>query len=154
MELAEILVPEAVRTLSNIPGKKRLLTSMADVSADLYGLSAQTVLDALSERETLGTTGMGHGVAVPHARIEEVERVQGYFFKLDQPIDFSAVDGLPVDLVFGLLAPQDAGADHLKALARVSRMLRDQDVCKKLRSTDDPTALFAILTEPPASQAA
>ncbi len=154
MELSEILVPSAVKALSNITSKKRVLSGMAEVAAEIHGLNEQMILDALGAREALGTTGMGHGVAVPHARIDGIEVVQGYFFRLETPVDFESIDGLPVDLVFGLLAPHDAGADHLKALARVSRTLRDEAMCKKLRSTEDPAALFAILTEPAASQAA
>jgi len=154
MELAEILVPDSVRSPHGITSKKRLLSFMAETAADLHGMKAQVILDALSARETLGTTGMGNGVAVPHARIDETDAVLGFFFRLDQTIDFASVDGQPVDLVFGLLAPHDAGAEHLKALARVSRTLRDPEMCRKLRSTDDPAALFAILTEPAASQAA
>lgn len=154
MELAEILVPESVRTPHGITSKKRLLSFMAETAAELHGIKAQVVLDALSARESLGTTGMGNGVAVPHARIDDTSAVLGYFFRLEQTIDFTSVDGQPVDLVFGLLAPHDAGAQHLKALARVSRTLRDAEICRKLRSTIDPAALFAILTEPAASKAA
>jgi len=134
MDLAEILV--------------------ANVASDLHGLKSQVVLDALSDREALGTTGMGYGVAVPHARLDDTTQVLGYFFRLEQAIDFASVDGQPVDLIFGLLAPHDAGAEHLKALARVSRTLRDPEICRKLRSTEDPSALYAILTEPAASKAA
>lgn len=154
MELVELIVPESVRCPHGVTSKKRLLSFMSEVAADLHGLKEQVVLDALSDRETLGTTGMGNGVAVPHARIDEIERVYGYFFKLDRSIDFASVDGQPVDLIFGLLAPHDAGAEHLKALARVSRTLRNGELCRKLRSTSDPAALYAILTEPAASQAA
>lgn len=154
MELTEILVPDAVRVSNSISSKKRLLQEISELSGDLNGLPAQKVFEALQERELLGATGMGKGIAVPHARMADVDRVIGYFFLLDSPIEFESVDKQPVDLVFALLAPEDAGADHLKALARVSRTLRSDLVCRKLRSTNDPAALFAILTEPAASQAA
>jgi len=102
----------------------------------------------------LGATGMGKGIAVPHARMADVDRVIGFFTRLDEAVDFDSVDRQPVDLIFTLLAPEDAGADHLKALARVSRTLRDEATCRKLRSTADGAALYAILTETTASQAA
>lgn len=124
------------------------------MAADLHGLDQLKVFEALQERELLGATGMGKGIAVPHARMPEVDRVLGFFIRLQDAVEFDSVDRQPVDLVFALLAPEDAGADHLKALARVSRTLRSDLVCRNLRSTDDPAALFAILTEPQASQAA
>lgn len=154
MELAQILVAESVKVLSNVSSKKRLLQSISEMSEDLHGLDAQKVLDALQERELLGATGMGKGIAVPHARMADVNQVIGFFLRLETPIDFDSIDRQPVDLVFALLAPEDAGADHLKALAKVSRTLRDETNCRKLRSTEDPSALFAILTETNASQAA
>lgn len=154
MELSDFLAPDAVRTLSNISSKKRLLQSISDLVADVTELDQQRVFDALQERELLGATGMGKGIAVPHARMADVSVVTGFFTRLDVPVDYDSVDHQPVDLVFTLLAPEDAGADHLKALARVSRTLRDETVCRKLRSTEDPAALYAILTENTASQAA
>jgi len=154
MELAQILVADGVKVLSNVSSKKRLLQSISEMSEDLHGLDAQKVFDALQERELLGATGMGKGIAVPHARMADVDHVIGFFLRLETPIDFDSIDRQPVDLVFALLAPEDAGADHLKALAKVSRTLRDETNCRKLRSTEDPSALFAILTETNASQAA
>lgn len=154
MELADILVADAVVTLPNVSSKKRLLQSISEMAEDQNGLSQQKVLEALQERELLGATGMGKGIAVPHARMAEVDQVIGFFTRLVEPVDFDSVDRQPVDLVFTLLAPEDAGADHLKALARVSRTLRDETVCRKLRSTDDAAALYAILTETTTSQAA
>lgn len=154
MELADILVSDAVRSLSNITSKKRLLQSISEMAAEVAKLDQQRIFDALQERELLGATGMGKGIAVPHARMADVTKVTGFFTRIDVPVDFDSVDHQPVDLVFTLLAPEDAGADHLKALARVSRTLRDETVCRKLRSTEDPSALFAILTENTASKAA
>lgn len=154
MELSDFLEPDAVRTYPNVASKKRLLQTIADLSGDIHNLSVDRVFSALQEREVLGATGMGKGIAVPHARISDVSRVTGFFIRLETPVDFDAIDRQPVDLVFALLAPEDAGSDHLKALARVSRTLRDETVCRKLRSTDETAALFAILTESPTSQAA
>ncbi|MXU64686.1 PTS IIA-like nitrogen regulatory protein PtsN [Oceanomicrobium pacificus] len=154
MELTTIVSPDAIHPHLKATSKKRLLQELAEIASERYGLCEKTVCAALMERETLGPTGMGHGVAIPHARIPDLDRVVGVFARLDKPVDFDSVDRQPVDLVFALFAPQHAGADHLKALARVSRTLRDADIRIKLRSTDDAGALFAILTEPQASQAA
>ena len=154
MELTEILVPDAVRAATSVSSKKRLLQDISELASDVHGLDVLKICDALQERELLGATGMGKGIAVPHARIADVDRVLGFFIRLDEPVEFESVDRQPVDLIFALLAPEDAGADHLKALARVSRTLRSENVCRKLRSTMDPAALFAILTEPAAIQAA
>lgn len=154
MELSEILGVEAVRAPLKATSKKRLLQELADFAAEAYGLPSDAVYKALLEREALGPTGVGRGVAIPHARFSGVDRVLGLFVRLDKPVDFEAIDRQPVDLVFTLLAPESAGADHLKALARVSRTLRSETVCGKLRSTFDPSALYAILTEGKAEQAA
>ena len=118
-------------------------------------LPERRIFETLMERERLGTTGMGQGIAIPHGRIAGIEKISGLFARLDPPIGYDAIDEQPVDLVFLLLAPEGAGADHLKALARVSRLLRDQATCEKLRATTDPQVLYALLTEPTAtSQAA
>jgi nitrogen PTS system EIIA component len=154
MELSEILRVEAVRAPLKATSKKRLLQELADFAAETYSLSAETVYKALLEREALGPTGVGRGVAIPHARFSGVDRVLGLFVRLEKPVDFDAIDKQPVDLVFTLLAPETAGADHLKSLARVSRTLRSEAVCAKLRSTLDPSALYAILTEGKTEQAA
>jgi nitrogen PTS system EIIA component len=154
MELSEILGVEAVRAPLKATSKKRLLQELADFASEIYGVQAETVYKALLDREALGPTGVGRGVAIPHARFAGVDRVLGLFVRLERPVDFEAIDRQPVDLVFTLLAPESAGADHLKALARVSRTLRGESVCAKLRSTFDPSALYAILTEGKAEQAA
>lgn len=154
MEVADILGPDAVRASLKVQSKKRLFQEIAQIVADTYDLNEQKILDALLERENLGPTGVGHGVAIPHARIPDIKSVVGVFIRLDQAVDFESVDRKPVDLVFVLLAPNSAGAEHLKALARVSRTLRDETLCSKLRSTDDVSALYAILTESSASKAA
>jgi len=154
MELAQILVAEAVASIQNVTSKKRLLQTIAEQAEGIVEIPAHKIFEALQERELLGATGMGKGIAVPHARMAEVDQVIGFFTRLGEPVDFESVDRQPVDLVFTLLAPEDAGADHLKALARVSRTLRDEAVCRKLRSTADANAIYAILTDDAASQAA
>lgn len=154
MELSQILGVEAVRAPLKATSKKRLLQELADFAADLYRLPSETIYKALLDRESLGPTGVGRGVAIPHARFAGVDRVLGLFVRLEKPVDFEAIDRQPVDLVFTLLAPESAGAEHLKALARVSRTLRSEAVCAKLRSTYDPSALYAILTEGKAEEAA
>jgi PTS system nitrogen regulatory IIA component len=154
MELSEILSPRAVIGSLRSGSKKRLLQDLAAAIAGPSGLAEGDVFNAILEREQLGPTGMGGGVAIPHARIEGIGRVAGLFAHLARPVDYESVDGQPVDLVFLLLAPPGAGSEHLKALAKVARVLRSPATCAKLRSTADPAALYAILTEPLASQAA
>lgn len=154
MELSSILKPSAVKVAGKATSKKRLFQDLGEIAAASFGLSLDDVVDALLERESLGPTGVGHGVALPHARIAGLDRVVGVFVRLDTPLDFDAVDRQPVDLVFSLFAPVDAGVEHLKALALVSRTMRDAGVCSKLRSNSDPSALHAILTSGPVTQAA
>ena len=145
MQISDILSPAAVRTMSQITSKKRLFQEIAEQARSIYGVDAPQTLDALQERETLGPTGVGHGVALPHARLRDLDRVRGLFLRLEKPLDFDAVDRQPVDLVFALLAPASSGVDHLKALALVSRTLRDPELRAKLRANDDPVALHAVL---------
>ena len=152
MELSEIIRTDAVRAPIKATSKKRLLQDLADIAEAVYRLPAATVYKALMDRETLGPTGVGRGVAIPHARFAGVGRVIGVFVRLEKPVDFELIDRQPVDFVFALLAPEEAGADHLKALARVSRTLRSDAICAKLRSTFDPSALYAILTDGKAEQ--
>ncbi|MEZ5777217.1 MAG: PTS sugar transporter subunit IIA [Paracoccaceae bacterium] len=147
MQLSTLLKPAAVRVTGNATSKKRLFQDLADHAHTVYGLEVSETVDALQERESLGPTGVGHGVALPHARLEGLDHVVGVFLRLERPLDFDAVDRQPVDLVFALFAPKDAGVEHLKALALVSRTMRDQAVCEKLRANNDPAALHAVLTE-------
>ncbi|TCP40222.1 PTS sugar transporter subunit IIA [Rhodovulum marinum] len=147
MQLSTLLKPEAVRVLSTMSSKKRLFQELGEVAHAVYGLSANAAVDALQERESLGPTGVGHGVALPHARLAGLDNVRGAFVRLEKPIDFGAVDRKPVDLIFALFAPEDSGVDHLKALALVSRTLRDATICGKLRANTDPATLHAVLTE-------
>lgn len=146
MQIAEILSPAAVRSLAQVASKKRLFHEVAELAASAYGVDAAKALDALQERESLGTTGVGQGVALPHAQLHGLEGVAGVFLRLEKPLDFDAVDRQPVDLVFALLAPKSTGVDHLKALALVSRRLREPDLRERLRANADPVALHALLT--------
>lgn len=154
MELSDLLKPAAVRVVGHVTSKKRLFQDLAEIAATVYGLPAAETVDALQERESLGPTGVGHGVALPHARLHGIDRVVGVFMRLEKPMDFDSVDRQPVDLIFALFAPKDSGVDHLKALALVSRTMRDAATCAKLRSNDDPATLHAVLTEARSSQAA
>lgn len=140
--------------LTSASSKKRLMQDISDLAGQVYGMNADQVLDALLERESLGPTGVGHGIALPHARLDDLEKVLGVFVLLDKPIDFGAVDRQPVDLAFALFAPEDAGVEHLKALALVSRTLRDTSICTKLRSNPNPATLYTILTSSQSEQAA
>jgi nitrogen PTS system EIIA component len=146
MQLSRIIVPGAVRVMGAQASKKRLFQDLADIAAQTYGVSAAQAFDAMQDRESLGATGVGHGVALPHARIEGLERVVGVFVRLDKPLDFDAIDRQAVDLVFALYAPVESGVDHLKALAIVSRTLRSAETCATLRANSDPQALYEVLT--------
>ncbi len=154
MKFADLIKPEAVKTIASASSKKRLMHEVADLAASAYDLPTQEIVEALMERETLGPTGVGQGVALPHARIEGLNSVVGSFLVLEKPVDFDSVDRQPVDLVFALFAPQDAGVEHLKALALVSRNLREASLCAKLRANPNPTTLYTILTETESVKAA
>ncbi len=154
MDFSELLKPEAVKVLNAATSKKRLMQDISDLCEQAYGLDSDTVLDALLAREALGPTGVGHGIALPHARLLDLDSVVGVFVLLDKPIDFGSVDRQPVDIAFALFAPEDAGVDHLKALALVSRTLRDTAICTKLRANRNPATLFTILTSAESDQAA
>lgn len=147
MKLLNLLNPQAVRVQSGVSSKKRLLHDLADLAGGVYGIDSGNAVQALLERENLGPTGVGNGVALPHARLEGLDSVVGAFILLEKPCEFDAVDRQPADLIFGLFAPEEAGVEHLKALASVSRTLRDNSVCAKLRANPDPQTLHAILTE-------
>ncbi|HSZ11703.1 MAG TPA: PTS IIA-like nitrogen regulatory protein PtsN [Rhizomicrobium sp.] len=148
MEITDLLSPGSVVAAMKTHGKKQLLQELAARAAPLAKVPDRRIFEILNEREKLGTTGVGQGIAIPHGRIAGLDRIIGVFARLDTSIDYDAVDNQPVDLVFLLLAPEDAGADHLKALARVSRLLRNQAICEKLRAAKKPEALYAILTQP------
>ena len=154
MEITDILTPAAIVPDLKASSKKQALQELSRRVQDLLGLPERTVFDILMERERLGSTGIGSGIAIPHGKPMGIDRLCGIFARLERPIDFEAIDEQPVDLIFLLLAPEGAGADHLKALARVSRLLRDKSVCDKLRTANSADALYAVLTESPSSRAA
>ena len=154
MKFSSLLEPEAIRVVSQMSSKKRLLQELAEIACGAYGVCNGMAVDALQEREALGPTGVGMGVALPHARLADIDRVVGVFVRLEKPMDFGSVDRQPVDLVFGLFAPENDSVEHLKALALVSRTLRDKAICAKLRANGNPAILHAILTEDERTQAA
>ena len=154
MELAEMIGPKDVVANLRVTSKKQAIQELARRAAELTGQPERAIFEVLIERERLGTTGVGHGIAIPHAKLAGLERLHRMFARLDKPIDFDTIDEQPVDLICLLLAPETAGADHLKALARVSRLLRDPATCEKLRGCDSADALYALLTESATSHAA
>jgi PTS system nitrogen regulatory IIA component len=146
MNISDLLAPDAVLTGLKVQSKKQLLQELSAKAHLVTGLPERRIFETLIERERLGTTGVGSGIAIPHGRIAEAGKITGIFARLETGIDYEAVDSQPVDLVFMLLAPESAGADHLKALARVSRLLRNQATCEKLRAAGSAEALYALLT--------
>jgi PTS system nitrogen regulatory IIA component len=147
MLISEIITQKLVLSLNNISSKKRLFQEIATHMAMNSSVNPETIVTALQDREQLGPTGMGNGIAIPHARIDNISSIKGMFIRLEKPINFDSMDKQKVDLIFSIIAPIDSGVDHLKALAKVSRLLRDQNICSKLRSTADITALHSILTQ-------
>ena len=147
MEIADLLPPRGVIAHLRAGNKKQVLQEVARRAAAMTGIADRRIFEVLSERERLGSTGIGRGIAIPHGKIEGLPRLYGLFARLDRPIPFEAVDDQPVDLLFVLLAPSEAGAEHLRALALVSRLLRDASTCQKLRGTDSADALYALLTD-------
>lgn len=154
MDLSSILKPDAVKVISEASSKKRLFLRLGEVAQSAYGIDGSLAVDALLDRESLGATGVGNGIALPHARLDSAPKVLGVFFRLERPLDFGSVDRQPVDLVFALFAPEESGVEHLKALALISRTMRDNKVCAKLRANDSPTTLHTVLTEGISPQAA
>lgn len=154
MELSSILKPSAVKVVSTVSSKKRLFQDLGDVVMECYGINGGEAFTALQQRESLGPTGVGRGVALPHARLHGLDKVVGCFMRVEKPFDFGAVDKQPVDLVFALFAPEDSGVDHLKALALVSRTMRDASICTKLRANTEAATLHALLTESLSNKAA
>jgi nitrogen PTS system EIIA component len=148
MELADILAEDSVVVAANVSNKSDVLLKLAETAAMQTGFSAELIYAALSDREALGSTGLGNGIAVPHGKVASLKRVVAVFLKLGTPVDFEAVDDHPVDIVMMLLAPIGAGADHLKALARVARILRTDSVVEVLRATSDRARLYRTLTGP------
>jgi PTS system nitrogen regulatory IIA component len=154
MHLADLIGPEAVIASLKVKTKKQLLQELSARAARLTGLQERYIFDTLLQRERLGSTGLGQGIAIPHGKFAGLKRITGICARLAEAVDFEAVDGQPVDIVFLLLAPEGAGADHLKALARISRLLRETHAVDKLRASRDAAAIYAVLTEGATSHAA
>ena len=146
MNISDLLASDAILPALKVQSKKQLLQELAVRAHAIARLPERRIFETLMEREKLGTTGVGAGIAIPHGRLTEANTISGVFARLETAIDYEAVDSQPVDLIFMLLAPENAGADHLKALARVSRLLRSTATCEKLRAASSPEALYAILT--------
>ncbi|MGV1014810.1 MAG: PTS IIA-like nitrogen regulatory protein PtsN [Methyloceanibacter sp.] len=151
MLLGDLIAPEAVVPSLKVKTKKQLLQELSARAGRLTGLSERDIFDVLWQREQLGSTGLGHGVAIPHAKLAGLKHIVSVFARLAEPVDFDAADGEKVDIVFLLLAPEGAGADHLKALACISRLLREVQAVEKLRASKDASALYAVITEQTAS---
>lgn len=148
MELSDLLQENGVVANLKAGSKKQVLQELSQLAAKVTGIHERAIFDVLLERERLGTTGVGRGIAIPHGKLKELNQLYGLFAKLEKPVDFDAIDDAPVDLIFLLLAPESAGADHLKALARISRLLRDESMCARLRSASRAEALYAMLLDP------
>jgi len=154
MTLTDLVAPNAILPALKVNNKKQVLQELAARAAELSGQNERAILEILLQREKLGSTAVGNGVAIPHGKLPKLGRLFGLFARLARSVDFEALDSQPVDLVFLLLAPEGAGADHLKALARVARLLRDPEIARKLRESRDADALYAVLSMPPTSSAA
>jgi nitrogen PTS system EIIA component len=153
MPLADLIAPNAVLPALKVNNKKQALQELSAKAAELSGQNERVIFEILTQREKLGSTGVGNGIAIPHGKLPKLNKLFGLFARLARPVDFEALDGQPVDLVFLLLAPEGAGADHLKALARVARLLRDPELARKLRDSRDAEAIYAVLAMPSASAA-
>ncbi len=154
MDLSDLVSPDAVIPSLKVQSKKQAIQALAEKAASLTGVPEREIFDTLLQRERLGSTGVGHGIAIPHGKLVTFDGITGVFARLDSPIEFESLDGEPVDLIFLLLASEGAGADHLKALARIARVFRNNHITAKLRETRDSAGLYAILTEDIASNAA
>src|SRR6201987_3284735 len=153
MLLTDLVAPDAIIPALNVSNKKPVLQELAAKAAALSAQSERAILEALQQRERLGSTGVGNGIAIPHGKLPKLNKLFGLFARLERPVEFEGLDSQPVDHVFLLLAPEGAGADHLKALARIARLLRDQDIAKKLRASRDAQPLYSVLTLPPPAAA-
>ena len=154
MQLHDFLDFESIRVGLSGGNKRKLLQLLGQMAGARLGFDPTAIVDTVAERERLGSTGFGNGVAIPHGKLPKLERLFGMFARLEKPVDFESMDGQPVDLIFLLLAPENAGADHLKALAKVARLLRDPDVARKLRDSRDADAIYNVLMITPTSSAA
>ncbi len=154
MVLADLLQQNAIIPAMKANSKKQVLQELAARASKVTGLPERDIFDVILQREKLGSTGVGNGIAIPHGKLHAIPSIVGVFARLDQPVDFEALDDQPVDIIFMLLAPEQAGADHLKALSRIARVLRDQDLVTKLRASNSDTAIYAFLNQEPTSNAA
>ncbi|MEM6383092.1 MAG: PTS IIA-like nitrogen regulatory protein PtsN [Pseudomonadota bacterium] len=154
MDLSDLIAPKGVISSLKATSKKQALQMLAERAADVTGLPEREIFTTLLERERLGSTGVGHGVAIPHGKIAGLDRIVGLFARTQKPLDFEALDDQPVDLLFLLLAPEGSGADHLKALARIARVLRDESRAERIRTTDHSSGIYAVLTSSAQSDAA
>jgi len=153
MALADLLQQDAIIPALKVNSKKQLLQELAAKASRITGVAEREVFDVILQRERLGSTGVGHGIAIPHGKLSSISSITGVFARLETPVDFEALDDQPVDLVFLLLAPEGAGADHLKALSRIARVLRDPELVAKLRATDSDTAIYTFLNQEQANAA-
>jgi len=154
MDLTDLIVPEAIIPALKAGSKKQLLQIVAEKAAAITSLPELDIFDTIFQREKLGSTGVGHGIAIPHGKLADLDKIVGVFARLQHPVDFESLDDEPVDLVFLLLAPENAGAEHLKALSRIARLLRDGDIVAKLRNSHDTQALYTLLVDHAESDAA
>src|SRR3954468_11920523 len=154
MPLSDLVAPSAIIPALRVNGKKQMLQEIAAKAADLCGQNERGIFEILLQREKLGSTGIGEGIAIPHGKLPKLDRLFGLLARLDRPIDYEPLDAQPVDILFLLLAPEGAGADHLKALARVARVLREPGLLDRIRAARDADALYAIMTQTSAPQAA
>lgn len=154
MPLSDLLTPDSIVPVLKVNSKKQALQEISERAAALTGVGEREIFDILLQRERLGSTGVGNGIAIPHGKLNKFSRLYGFFARLDRPIDYEAVDGQPVDLIFLLLAPETAGADHLRALSRIARLLRDPVIVQKLRATRDVAGLHGLLCSAQTSHAA
>lgn len=152
--MTDLIALSGIQPALKVTGKKQALQELARLAERETGMEARTVFDLLLKRERLGTTGIGQGIAIPHCRLPGLERMVGLFARLERPVEFDSIDGQPVDLIFALLAPENAGAEHLRALSRVTRLLRDAGVCARLRGATTADAIYIVLTETEGSAAA
>lgn len=154
MDLSDLVSPDAIIPNLKVQSKKQAIQALAEKAASLTGVPEREIFDTLLQRERLGSTGVGHGVAIPHGKLVTFDRIIGVFARLETPIEFESLDGEPVDLIFLLLASEGAGADHLKALARIARVFRNSQITAKLRETRDAGSLYSVLTHDMATNAA
>lgn len=147
MDLSDLIEVSAILPALKANSKKQVLQLLSEKAAEITGLPEREIFDTIVQREKLGSTGVGNGIAIPHGKLPGIQRISGVFARLETPVDFDSLDDLPVDLVFLLLAPEGAGADHLKALSRIARVLRDADTTTKIRGTRDAAAIYTFLAE-------